>query len=154
MGRMCKVCDVEIPAKRLAAQPNATMCVPCLEKSGDVRRLKRYDDHDIHGEEVGQTYFVEDERLEARLKRISAMHIPSEDEMTEDDSNTSVASSHHLSGEFVHLQDNLEEAIKAVKNTVVESPDKDRQPGKVLVIKSSQEARYGSSNQQPVSAAA
>ncbi|MGD1215838.1 MAG: TraR/DksA C4-type zinc finger protein [Terriglobales bacterium] len=38
--RACGGCDQPIPAKRLAAMPNATMCVPCLQEAGDVPMFK------------------------------------------------------------------------------------------------------------------
>ncbi len=36
--KFCSSCDEEIPVGRLHAQPEATLCVPCLEREGDVRK--------------------------------------------------------------------------------------------------------------------
>ena len=38
--RVCGGCDTPIPARRLAAMPNATMCVSCLQGAGDVPTFK------------------------------------------------------------------------------------------------------------------
>lgn len=36
----CVRCDKAIPAERLEAMPDATMCVPCLVAEGDVPKPK------------------------------------------------------------------------------------------------------------------
>lgn len=41
LDKHCTECGELIPAPRLAAKPNASQCVPCLEKMGDVPRLRR-----------------------------------------------------------------------------------------------------------------
>jgi hypothetical protein len=38
--RVCGGCDTLISPKRLAAMPNATMCVSCLQEAGDVPTFK------------------------------------------------------------------------------------------------------------------
>jgi hypothetical protein len=132
--KTCVVCGQQIPAKRLEAKPNARECVPCLEKAGDVKRVKRYDEHDQWGNEIAQVYFTDDPELEARLRRIqNSTHFPTADELIEDDTNPIIDSSNHISTAF-------EVAIS-------ENP-----PGKVLVIKSSQEVNHGNSTSERAAA--
>lgn len=38
--RVCTVCGHDIPKARLEAQPNATLCVPCLKAQGDVLPIR------------------------------------------------------------------------------------------------------------------
>lgn len=57
-GRLCLSCSTAIPPARLKALPTASKCVRCLEREGDVPRLKRYDEYiGTDGEEVVSTYF-------------------------------------------------------------------------------------------------
>lgn len=56
--RLCIHCDTEIPPARLKAMPTAASCVPCLEVTGDVAKIRRHDDHvGKNGEEVVETFF-------------------------------------------------------------------------------------------------
>lgn len=57
--RLCEECDLPIPAKRLAAIPEAALCVRCTERRGDVVRIKRHDDYvGKDGDEVVSTYYT------------------------------------------------------------------------------------------------
>lgn len=53
--RLCEGCDQPIPAKRLAAISGVRKCVACTEASGDVPRLRRFDEK--VGSETVSTYF-------------------------------------------------------------------------------------------------
>jgi len=53
--RLCETCEQLIPEKRLRAVPTTLYCVACLEASGDVPTLKRYDEH--VGSVPVQTYY-------------------------------------------------------------------------------------------------
>lgn len=72
--RCCTTCGEPIPAKRLEVKPNATQCVPCLEASGDVARIRRYDQYDSRNVLVAETYFTDDPRLERQLQRLVNLH--------------------------------------------------------------------------------
>lgn len=65
--RICTVCSEAIPAARLKAKPGATHCVPCLEKSGDVPRLRRFDETSAQG--TVETLFTSDVNLSRQLDR-------------------------------------------------------------------------------------
>jgi Prokaryotic dksA/traR C4-type zinc finger len=97
----CVDCGKEIPAQRLAAMPRTRLCVPCLEGRGDVRRIRRYEDYDMEGNEVAAVMFLEDETLEDRLKRRwKAVPRPSGDEVLTNDSNLAVETAQRLTSAF------------------------------------------------------
>jgi hypothetical protein len=55
----CTLCSQPLSRARLAAQPGATECVPCLSANGDVPRIKRYDDHyGKDGEDCDEIFFT------------------------------------------------------------------------------------------------
>lgn len=68
IARMCQNCNEAIPPKRLEAVPNAKLCVPCLEKSGDVPKLRRYDEAASDGDTV-QTYFTDNKQIRSQITR-------------------------------------------------------------------------------------
>jgi hypothetical protein len=69
-SRLCEDCERPIPAKRLTAVPNAILCVPCLERSGDVARLRRLDEYiGKEGEEVVETYFTNNPYLKDAIRK-------------------------------------------------------------------------------------
>lgn len=74
---LCSGCGEPIPAKRLAAVPHAETCVPCLESSGDVPRIKRYDEHTRDGDVVS-TVFTKNKQIEAQMRRVNTMAPPDE----------------------------------------------------------------------------
>lgn len=61
------MCSKPIPAARLKAKPNATVCVSCLEASGDVPLVRRFDEH--VGDEVVSTTFTHDQYVERAISR-------------------------------------------------------------------------------------
>jgi hypothetical protein len=101
MSKTCGDCGEEISEKRLAAQPHARLCVPCLEKRGDVRRIRKYEDYDTEGNEVAQVFFLDDKSLERNLRRRNtAKPVQDGDVILSDDSNVALASAHSLAEEF------------------------------------------------------
>lgn len=72
--RDCTVCGEPIPAKRLAAIPNATTCVPCLEKQGDVPQIKRFDQATKDG--MVEVTFTENSSIERAMKRLNTVAAP------------------------------------------------------------------------------
>jgi len=70
--RLCAgSCGQPIPAKRLLARPNATMCVPCQEAAGDVIPIRRFDEYSADGTRI-ETYFGQDQAnplLSAYMRR-------------------------------------------------------------------------------------
>lgn len=69
--RQCQgTCGQPIPANRLAAQPNARLCVQCLEAAGDVLPIKRFDETTGDGEQV-QTLFTKDRRIERQMNHLN-----------------------------------------------------------------------------------
>ncbi len=77
-ARNCTVCENPIPAKRLQAVPNATKCVVCLEAEGDVPRVRRYDEHNMHGEQVCQTYFTDNPHCANQVRRVNELDFPTQ----------------------------------------------------------------------------
>ncbi len=140
MGRNCKDCGKEIPVKRLEAKPNATNCVPCLEKAGDVRRVKRYDEHDYYGNEIAHVYFTDDAALETQMRRIATCpHLPTGDELLEDDTNEIILEAEHMASAFENDRDAVVTAKNNINNDVAGEA---HLPGKILVIQSNQEAHH------------
>jgi RNA polymerase-binding transcription factor DksA len=74
---ICTECGEPISAKRLAIFPNAEQCVPCLEQSGDIQKIKRYDEYTPNGEVVSTT-FTKNRRIEAQMRRVNTMVAPDE----------------------------------------------------------------------------
>lgn len=68
-------CGGEIPAKRLAVMPNATLCVDCLEAAGDVPVVRRFDEFMPDGERV-ETVFVRNRHIEGAIKRAAHTAAP------------------------------------------------------------------------------
>ena len=68
-GKSCTTCGNPIPAARLAAQPNAKQCVPCLSASGDVPRIRRYDERNC--ESTHETYFTHNPQFDSQLQRLN-----------------------------------------------------------------------------------
>lgn len=50
--KVCESCEQPLSPARLAAVPNATECVPCLESRGDVQRFKMLREPVLKGEQV------------------------------------------------------------------------------------------------------
>jgi hypothetical protein len=73
----CTECGEPLSQKRLAANPEAEQCVPCLEKMGDVPTVKRYDEYTPKGEVVSTT-FTKNRRIEAQMRRVNTMTAPDE----------------------------------------------------------------------------
>lgn len=71
-SRHCTVCRSEIPAIRIAAIPEATMCVGCVRDSGDPH-IHRFDDYyGTEAEHVAQIfYFPGDPYIEAAKRRLA-----------------------------------------------------------------------------------
>lgn len=70
--RLCQECEEPIPTARLKAMPSARLCVPCLEKAGDVPIIRRYDEAGVDGD-TAQTYYVNNRDIEReRLRRSNA----------------------------------------------------------------------------------
>lgn len=61
-----------IPPKRLAIMPEAIKCVRCVERSGDVPKVRRYDDYNTDGETVAETYFTRNPYLELAVNRLNS----------------------------------------------------------------------------------
>lgn len=77
--RMCQGgCGQPIPEKRLAAQPNARLCVPCLVAQGDVPQVKRFDEVGRDGE-VHQTFFTKDRRIERQINHLNKADVAPSD---------------------------------------------------------------------------
>jgi len=56
--RLCSICTEPIPPARLKAMPTTSMCVSCVEATGDVPLLKRHDDYiGRQGDDVVSTYY-------------------------------------------------------------------------------------------------
>jgi hypothetical protein len=69
--RVCQgPCGLPIPPIRLAARPNALLCVTCLEASGDVPRLKRFDETTADGDQV-QTLFTKNRSIERQMNHLN-----------------------------------------------------------------------------------
>ena len=67
-SRSCSNCGEPLSDARRKAMPLATRCVPCVEQSGDVVLLKRFDEK-VGGVDV-QTYFKKaGQYLERALER-------------------------------------------------------------------------------------
>lgn len=65
----CAECGTALSARRLAAQPHATHCVPCLEQCGDVPLIKRFDDYyGTEGEHCEEIYFRHDAYIEDQIQ--------------------------------------------------------------------------------------
>ena len=62
--RLCTECYEPIPAIRLQAKPDATMCVKCLERNGDVFLVKRHDEY--VGEELVSSFFAHDAYIDTK----------------------------------------------------------------------------------------
>lgn len=58
LAKYCETCQKQIHPKRVLAIPDCTQCVACLESAGDVKKIKRHDDHLPSGEIV-ESYFTE-----------------------------------------------------------------------------------------------
>lgn len=67
MQRLCTECFMPIPTARLLAKPDASMCVKCLEESGDVSLVKRHDEY--VGEELVSSFFTHDTYITNNLNR-------------------------------------------------------------------------------------
>jgi hypothetical protein len=74
---MCSGCGEPLAEKRLQAVPNATECVPCLEKAGDIPTIKRYDETTPDGELVS-THFYKNKRIERQMRRVNTEAAPEE----------------------------------------------------------------------------
>lgn len=57
--RRCIVCDRALSEARLSAMPTASKCVPCVQDSGDVPRIRRHDQiiGTLENQEVSSTYY-------------------------------------------------------------------------------------------------
>lgn len=75
--RECSDCGEVLTAARLVAQPHAETCVPCLEKQGDVPRIKRYDEFTPKGEVVSTT-FTNNKLIERQMRRVNKETAPEE----------------------------------------------------------------------------
>lgn len=75
--RLCSVCQEPIPQKRLDAVPDTEHCIPCLEKEGDVPKVKRFDEFLPNGELVSTT-FTENKAIERQMKRVNTVPPPDE----------------------------------------------------------------------------
>jgi hypothetical protein len=73
--------------------PHATFCVPCLQFSGDVPVLKRFDEITGDNERV-EVYFTEDQRIERQL-HYSNLVVADEDSF-----NTVIGDDSHLTKEI------------------------------------------------------
>ena len=77
--RMCAGdCGEPLSAKRLQANPAATLCVTCLEKQGDVPTIKRYDEVTPSGETISTT-FTANKRIERQMRRTNSIIASEED---------------------------------------------------------------------------
>lgn len=76
--RVCKgTCGQPIAPKRLAAQPNAQLCVTCLVEAGDVAPIKRFDEP-LHDGEVHSTFFTKDRRIERQINHFNKSGVASQ----------------------------------------------------------------------------
>lgn len=83
--RICHKCDQPIPVKRIAANPRAIYCVPCLNDMGDVPLMRRFDE--AVGDDQAQTMFLSgDKRMEAAVHKVQTTTVPSMREVTVMDS--------------------------------------------------------------------
>lgn len=71
-------CGEPLSAIRLKANPAATLCVPCLEKSGDVPTIKRYDEYTPSGDLVS-TVFTKNKQIERQMRRSNSVIAGEED---------------------------------------------------------------------------
>lgn len=74
---MCNGCGEPLAAKRLQAVPNATQCVPCLERAGDTPTIKRFDEFTPQGDIVS-THFFKNKNIERQMKRVNTEAAPEE----------------------------------------------------------------------------
>lgn len=75
--RRCIVCSQLLSLARLAAQPCANECVPCLSEAGDVTRIRRYDEYSGTDQEVcTQTYFRDNAEMENYISHRRNVRIP------------------------------------------------------------------------------
>lgn len=81
MGVVCASCGEGIPAKRLAAVPRATQCVPCLEAAGDVTTYKRIDSYTADGDRVEVVFVASD----THTRELQRQNMPRGLSMLEDD---------------------------------------------------------------------
>lgn len=68
----CRKCRDDIPPARLAAVPNATLCVSCLTQKGDVPRLRLFEDHTIiDGDMLSHNeLFIRNVLLDTQLRQL------------------------------------------------------------------------------------
>lgn len=66
--RRCAECGDELSARRLEAQPDATMCVKCLNDQGDVDKIKKFDDV-VNGEVVDEVFYTDDVYIQKQIER-------------------------------------------------------------------------------------
>lgn len=74
-SRRCEECGRALSPKRLAAVPDADMCVPCLEQSGDVIKVRRLDENigTPENPNVIQTYYKKpNQYLDKAISRFGA----------------------------------------------------------------------------------
>lgn len=75
--RLCTTCNDEISFKRLIAKPHAVQCVQCLEKAGDVPKLKRFDETMLNGDVIEGVIYVRNQYIDGQIERIQgATKIP------------------------------------------------------------------------------